>query len=138
MVTATNLLNYTYSLHSDGVSIKLEPPPPGIVRDGDIVGVDLNYQTSLHKLSANWDGFGGNWEDTDTPHGKQLSTPTLKKNAFFRLVDDILTKLLIGIGLVYLLSFRKRLVKKETKKWPGYWHLEKKLKIDIKVLVQCV
>lgn len=69
VVTATNLLGYTYSLRSDGITIKLEPPLPGVVRDGDMVGVDLGYQASLHKLSANWDGFGGTWEESDTPHG---------------------------------------------------------------------
>ena len=77
VVTATNLLNYTYSLRSDGVTIKLEPPLPGIVRDGDLVGVDLAYQTSLHKLSANWDGFGGTWEESGTPHGVCSSSSSL-------------------------------------------------------------
>ena len=58
IVTATNALGYTYSLYSNGITIRLEPLLPGNVRDGNIFGVDLNYQPSVTTISANWDGFG--------------------------------------------------------------------------------
>ena len=54
----TNALGYSYSLHSDGLTIQLEPLIPGQVRDGSVIGVDLNFQPSTDTLSANWDGFG--------------------------------------------------------------------------------
>lgn len=58
IVRATNKLGFAYTMHSDGLTVQLEPMLPGNVRDGDIVGVDLNYQLSVTTLSANWDGFG--------------------------------------------------------------------------------
>ena len=58
IVRATNQLGFTYSLRSDGLTVQLEPLLPGHVRDGDIAGVDLNFQLSVTTLSANWDGFG--------------------------------------------------------------------------------
>ena len=54
----TNALGFTYTLHSDGVTVQLEPLIPGEVRDGPIPGVDLNFQAPTNMLSANWDGFG--------------------------------------------------------------------------------
>ncbi|XP_070562332.1 uncharacterized protein [Ptychodera flava] len=70
VVKATNALGYSYSLRSDGVNIMMEPLLPGIVRDGDIVGLDLNYQASVVTLSANWDGFG-----QDNGYGGPGATP---------------------------------------------------------------
>ena len=58
IVRATNMLGYTHSHRSNGTTIQMEDPLPGIVRDGSIVGVDLHYQPSTTALSANWDGFG--------------------------------------------------------------------------------
>ena len=58
-VRITNLLGHTYSVRSNGVIVQVQPLVPGIVRDGDIFGVDLSFQPSLSELSANWDGFGG-------------------------------------------------------------------------------
>ena len=58
VVRATNMLGYVQTLRSDGITVKLEPMVAGNVRDGDIIGVDLNYQPSVSTLSANWDGFG--------------------------------------------------------------------------------
>ena len=54
----TNALQYTYTIRSDGVTLKLEPLLPGEVRDGPVLGVDLHFQVSTDTLSANWDGFG--------------------------------------------------------------------------------
>ncbi|XP_078585863.1 uncharacterized protein LOC144867674 [Branchiostoma floridae x Branchiostoma japonicum] len=58
VVRATNHLGYSYSIRSDGVTIKLEALVPGVVRDGPIIGFDLSYQQSVTSLSANWDRFG--------------------------------------------------------------------------------
>ncbi|XP_070573950.1 uncharacterized protein [Ptychodera flava] len=58
VVRATNELGFTYSLRSDGITIQKEPLLPGHVRDGDVIGYDLNYQASITSLSANWDAFG--------------------------------------------------------------------------------
>ena len=54
----TNALGYSYTIHSDGVTIQLEPLIPGQVRDGSIIALDLNFQSSTDSLSASWDGFG--------------------------------------------------------------------------------
>ena len=67
VVRATNKLGYVHTIHSDGVTVKLEPLLPGNVRDGDITGKDLNYQPSVTSLSANWDGFGQPQEDSNKP-----------------------------------------------------------------------
>ena len=40
---------------------------PGNVRDGDIIGKDLNFQPSVTSLSANWDGFGQPQQDSGQP-----------------------------------------------------------------------
>ena len=61
----TNMLGFTYSVRSDGVTIQLEPLIPGQVYDGLVTGVDLSFQPSTTTLSANWDGFGYD-KDPDT------------------------------------------------------------------------
>ena len=58
VVRATNKLGYVNTIHSDGVTVQVEPLLPGNVRDGDLVGKDLNYQQSITSISANWDAFG--------------------------------------------------------------------------------
>ncbi|XP_019642103.1 PREDICTED: uncharacterized protein LOC109483513 [Branchiostoma belcheri] len=58
VVRATNQLGYSYSVRSDGVTVRLEPLVPGVVRDGAILGFDLSHQQSVTTLSANWDSFG--------------------------------------------------------------------------------
>ena len=65
VLRVTNKLGFIYTVHSNGVTVKLEPLLPGNVRDGDIVGTDLNYQPSVTSLSANWDGFGQSKHDND-------------------------------------------------------------------------
>ncbi|XP_078616233.1 uncharacterized protein LOC144884654 [Branchiostoma floridae x Branchiostoma japonicum] len=57
-VRATNEMDFTYTVRSDGITVMLEPLIPGEVRDGGIVGYDLNFQPSITTLSANWDSFG--------------------------------------------------------------------------------
>ncbi|XP_035700080.1 uncharacterized protein LOC118432563 [Branchiostoma floridae] len=57
-VKATNMMDFTYTVRSDGITVMLEPLIPGEVRDGDIIGYDLNFQPSVTSLSANWDSFG--------------------------------------------------------------------------------
>ena len=60
VVKATNLIGLTMVHKSDGITIQREPLIPGMVYDGDLVGRDLTYQSSVDTISANWDGFGGN------------------------------------------------------------------------------
>ncbi|XP_066275501.1 uncharacterized protein [Branchiostoma lanceolatum] len=57
-VRATNEMDFTYTVRSDGITVMLEPLIPGEVRDGGIVGYDLKFQSSITTLSANWDSFG--------------------------------------------------------------------------------
>ncbi|KAI8486030.1 hypothetical protein Bbelb_361300, partial [Branchiostoma belcheri] len=57
-VRATNEMDFTYTVRSDGITVTLEPLIPGEVRDGGVVGYDLNLQPSITTLSANWDSFG--------------------------------------------------------------------------------
>eukprot|EP00058_Branchiostoma_floridae_P003027 XP_002588515.1 hypothetical protein BRAFLDRAFT_79470 [Branchiostoma floridae] len=64
-VRATNEMDFTYTVRSDGITVMLEPLIPGEVRDGDIVGYDLNFQPSVTSLSANWDRFGKLEEDKE-------------------------------------------------------------------------
>ena len=69
----TNALGYSYSIHSDGVTIQLEPLIPGQVLDGNTPGVDLNFQPSTDTLSANWNGFGSDKDPqtfSEYPSGK--------------------------------------------------------------------
>ena len=63
LLRATNLLGYVHVIRSDGIAVQIEPLIPGIVRDGDIIGYDLNYQPSTTELSANWDGFGEDYNN---------------------------------------------------------------------------
>ena len=58
VVTATNALGHVTSHHSDGVTVRLEPLVPGTVRDGDVIGTDLNFWPHTDWLAANWGGFG--------------------------------------------------------------------------------
>ena len=55
-VKTVDALNRTKLATSDGVSIRIQPPFPGRVRDGK--AEDLNYQFSTTELFANWDSFG--------------------------------------------------------------------------------
>ena len=55
-VKTFDALNRTKIARSDGVTARIQPPYPGIVRDG--VGEDLKYQFLVSELSANWYGFG--------------------------------------------------------------------------------
>ncbi len=59
VVKGTNLIGLTMVHRSDGITVQREPLIPGIVYDGDLLGTDLNYQSSIDTLSANWGGFGG-------------------------------------------------------------------------------
>ncbi|KAH3747114.1 hypothetical protein DPMN_181536 [Dreissena polymorpha] len=57
---------------SDGVTIRIQPPFPGLVRDG--TDKDLNYQYSTTELSANWDDFGDRSSDpTQTIHHYEVA-----------------------------------------------------------------
>ncbi|XP_070564497.1 uncharacterized protein [Ptychodera flava] len=85
IVKATNALGFVHSVRSDGVAIAVEPLYPGNVRDGDIIGVDLNYQTPVTTLSGNWDGFGKTGHNQDIHHyeiaaGTDLHYPNTRNN----------------------------------------------------------
>ena len=82
IVRATNLLNYTVTMRSDGITVRLEPLVPGDVRDGHIIGTDINFQPSITTLSVNWDHFGRERQrEGIIQSGKSdLSTRTLLRN----------------------------------------------------------
>jgi hypothetical protein len=58
------MMNYVYTLRSDGVTIDSNPMLPGIVYDGDLTGYDLKVLPSRTNVSANWDGFGHDRDQT--------------------------------------------------------------------------
>ena len=51
-------INRTFRGRSNGVTIFIQPPEPGMVRDGPHYGEDRNYQQSTEELTVNWDDFG--------------------------------------------------------------------------------
>ena len=51
-------INRTFRGRSDGVTVYIQPPEPGAVRDGPHYGEDRNYQQSLDEMAVNWDEFG--------------------------------------------------------------------------------
>nr|XP_006820036.1 PREDICTED: uncharacterized protein LOC102804939 [Saccoglossus kowalevskii] len=69
IVKATNAIGYTYSVRSNGITIAVGALLPGIVRDGNIIGTDLNYQASIITLSGNWDGFSMNQQNNNVGDG---------------------------------------------------------------------
>ena len=60
-VETFDALNRTRIASSNGVTVRIQPPYPGRVRDGK--DEDLNYQFSTEELSANWDPFGDRSND---------------------------------------------------------------------------
>ena len=60
-VKTFDALNRTKIARSDGVTARIQPPYPGVVRDG--LGEDSKYQFSVSELSANWYGFGDSSSD---------------------------------------------------------------------------
>ena len=51
---------------------------PGAVKDGSVVDTDVNFQTSITSLSANWDGFdtcvNGEGEHKSLKHDDSINT----------------------------------------------------------------
>ncbi|XP_069134862.1 uncharacterized protein [Argopecten irradians] len=62
IIRVRDALNRTFTSASDGVTVRIQPPNPGDVRDG--LEEDISYQQSVVELSANWDTFG---DDTGSP-----------------------------------------------------------------------
>ncbi|XP_067658325.1 uncharacterized protein [Haliotis asinina] len=54
----TNALGFTYTLRSNGITVRDDPLVPGHVNDGDVIGFDLQFVRTTTKVSANWDMFG--------------------------------------------------------------------------------
>ena len=57
-VEVLDALNRTLRGRSNGVTIYIQPPAPGAVRDGPHAGEDRNYQQTDTEFSVNWDDFG--------------------------------------------------------------------------------
>ena len=57
-VEIMDALNRTFRGRSNGVTIYIQPPAPGAVRDGPHMGEDRNYQQSVSEYAVNWDDFG--------------------------------------------------------------------------------
>ena len=55
-VETRDALNRTKISRSDGITVRVQPPLIGEVRDGK--DEDITYQYSVSELSANWDAFG--------------------------------------------------------------------------------
>ncbi|KAI0236609.1 hypothetical protein LSAT2_012839 [Lamellibrachia satsuma] len=74
-LTYTNDVNtdMEFQDHNDcrliGTSVEIHVPERSLsnVQEDDIVGTDLNYQSSVTSLSANWDGFGEPKNDDSGP-----------------------------------------------------------------------
>ena len=60
-VSTVDALNRTKIATSNGVTVRIQPPYPGQVRDG--LREDVNYQYSTTEFSANWDSFGDSTND---------------------------------------------------------------------------
>ncbi|KAH3823849.1 hypothetical protein DPMN_125672 [Dreissena polymorpha] len=60
-VQTIDFLGRVKTARSDGVTVRIQPPFPGLVRDG--INKDLTYQVSTNELSANWDNFGDKSSD---------------------------------------------------------------------------
>lgn len=56
IIRITDALQRTFLSRSDGIAVRIQPPDPGIVRDGP--SDDRDYQASSSEISANWEIFG--------------------------------------------------------------------------------
>ncbi|XP_045189288.2 uncharacterized protein LOC123546793 [Mercenaria mercenaria] len=61
IVKTLDFLDRVRIARSDGVTVRIQPPLSGNVRDG--LHGNLNYQFSFTELSANWDSFGDDSND---------------------------------------------------------------------------
>lgn len=69
IVRLTDALNRTYIGKSDGITVKIQLPTFGFVRDG-LDHNDIDYQESTTDLSANWDSFG---DELSNDHSQQIA-----------------------------------------------------------------
>ena len=88
-------------LRSDGMHVTTRPLVPGTVRDGILIGHDLNYQESTTSVGAHWSGFGdGTAEQEIISYEIALGTdrryPSTKTN--------IVPFTNVGLSTVYTLS----------------------------------
>ncbi|XP_069118473.1 uncharacterized protein [Argopecten irradians] len=68
VIKITDCLNRTTEKSSDGITVDIQPPAPGIVRDG--MAEDINYQFANDQLSGNWNGFG---DATSSDYSQRIS-----------------------------------------------------------------
>ena len=85
IVRAFDVTGRRHLLRSDGVHVTTRPLVPGVVRDGILIGHDLNYQEPTTSLGAHWSGFGdGTAEQEITSYEIALGTdrryPNTKTN----------------------------------------------------------
>lgn len=69
IVRLTDASNRTYIGKSDGITVKIQLPTFGFVRDG-LDHNDIDYQESTTDLSANWDAFG---DELSNDHSQQIA-----------------------------------------------------------------
>lgn len=69
IVRLTDASNRTYIGKSDGITVKIQLPTFGFVRDG-LDHNDIDYQESTTDLSANWDSFG---DELSNDHSQQIA-----------------------------------------------------------------
>lgn len=60
-VKTVDFLDRVKITRSNGITVRIQPPMPGLVRDGS--DKDINYQFSTTEIAANWDEFGDSTND---------------------------------------------------------------------------
>ena len=65
VVRAYDITGRRHLLRSDGVHVTTRPLVPGMVRDGILLGHNLNYQESTTSVGAHWSGFGDSTEEQE-------------------------------------------------------------------------
>ncbi|XP_048250418.1 uncharacterized protein LOC124151537 [Haliotis rufescens] len=82
LLRVTNALGFTYTLKSNGITVRDDPLVPGEVNDGDVIGFDLQFLRTTTKVSANWGMFGsdGNAGEESTVLEADGVAPSMDRN----------------------------------------------------------
>lgn len=100
-VKTVDALNRTKIANSNGITVRIQPPYPGNVRDGTVN--DLNYQYSTEELSTNWDAFGDSSADpTQVIHHYEVAIGNDRR--FSRTRTNV--HQFIGVGLNRSFTFK--------------------------------